>query len=92
MDEERNFDEAPITAAERWLDGIDVGDSKATWEGAATLFREALTPEEWARSAGQGPIWPRPAAIAEARVRRAEDRTAGRPGGRLRRPPIQHPL
>lgn len=39
-----------LGAAEAWLASIDERDAETTWQGAATLFRGAVTPESWSDS------------------------------------------
>jgi len=55
-----DFDPAAERAALDWLTLIDRGDVAASWESAATLFRRAVAPEQWAKSLGvaRGPLGP----------------------------------
>ena len=40
-------------AAEAWLAHIDAGDAAASHAAAASTFRKAVTPEQWAESLGR---------------------------------------
>lgn len=44
-------EKAAVEAAERWLVLVDSGDYQKSWETAAALFKEAVTPEQWQQSA-----------------------------------------
>lgn len=37
-------------AAERWLAFIDHGDAASSWEDSSSIFRGAVTPEQWRES------------------------------------------
>lgn len=39
-----------LAAAEEWLALVDAGDYQKSWEGAASLFKSAVTPEQWEQS------------------------------------------
>lgn len=39
-------------AAESWLKLTDAGDAAASWEQAASLFKGAVTKEQWAQALG----------------------------------------
>jgi hypothetical protein len=51
-------EEAAQAAAESWLKLVDDGRYDASWEGAAKLFRGAVTKEQWrqAASAARSPL------------------------------------
>jgi len=39
-------------AADRWLKLVDNGDYKQSWETASSLFRNAVTEDQWAKQVG----------------------------------------
>jgi hypothetical protein len=39
-------------AADRWLKLVDAGDYKQSWETACSLFRNAVTADQWAQQVG----------------------------------------
>jgi hypothetical protein len=39
-------------AADRWLKLVDAGDYKQSWETASSLFRNAITEDQWAKQVG----------------------------------------
>ena len=41
---------AAVTAAQKWLDGIDSGRYAESWTDAAEIFRNAVTQEKWVSS------------------------------------------
>ncbi|MDH3746344.1 MAG: DUF4019 domain-containing protein [Acidobacteriota bacterium] len=43
-------EEQAIAAAEAWLGLVDAGDYSKSWEGAAALFRKAVTQQQWIQS------------------------------------------
>lgn len=45
-----HHDPAAERAALEWLALADRGDASASWEAAASLFRRAVSPEQWTRS------------------------------------------
>jgi hypothetical protein len=45
------IDEA-TKAADRWLKLVDAGDYKQSWETASSLFRNAVTEDQWAKQVG----------------------------------------
>jgi hypothetical protein len=46
--------------AAAWLELVDRGDARASWEAAGSTFRAAATPESWANqlAAARGPLGP----------------------------------
>ena len=50
MDEDTRGRRRAIRAAEAWLAGIDAADAATTWAEAGSLFRDAVTPEDWRAS------------------------------------------
>jgi hypothetical protein len=46
--------------AAAWLEVVDRGDARASWEAAGATFRSAVTPESWAKKLGgaRGPLGP----------------------------------
>ena len=51
-------EQAAISAAQKWLALIDRGDSAESWNRAATLFKSAVSQEQWQHSlaAAQTPL------------------------------------
>jgi hypothetical protein len=47
-------EEAAVAAADKWLALVDTGDYETSWKRAASLFRNAVSPEVWAASASAG--------------------------------------
>lgn len=45
-------------AAETWLESVDRGDYDGSWEESASLFRAAVSKEDWERTLGatRGPL------------------------------------
>lgn len=41
------YEEAAIAAGEQWLAYLDAGSYAASWDTAATLFKAALTRDQW---------------------------------------------
>jgi hypothetical protein len=39
-------------ATDRWLKLVDAGDYKQSWETASSLFRNAVTEDQWAKQVG----------------------------------------
>ena len=44
------YDPAAEQAANEWLRLIDAGDARASWRAAATLFRSAVSEEQWSQA------------------------------------------
>jgi hypothetical protein len=46
--------------ASAWLELVDRGDARASWEAAGVTFRSAVTPQGWADQLGvaRGPLGP----------------------------------
>ena len=49
--EEPNKDQPAVAAAEKWLTLVDEGKYRESWKEAAGYFRNAVTAEQWERSA-----------------------------------------
>lgn len=51
-------EQSAVAAAEKWLNLIDSGDAGESWNCAASLFKNALSAEQWekALTAAQAPI------------------------------------
>jgi len=51
-------EDAAQAAAESWLALVDGGEYQASWEGAAALFKHAVTAEQWKQAVGavRGPL------------------------------------
>jgi hypothetical protein len=47
-----DHDPAAERAARDWLALTDLGDAAASWEAAASLFRRAVTPQQWEQALG----------------------------------------
>jgi Protein of unknown function (DUF4019) len=47
---ESEFDTKAEDAARTWLVQADAGDAAGTWAAAASLFRQAVPEDQWARS------------------------------------------
>lgn len=45
-----DYDSAAERAALDWLGLVDRGEVSASWKAAASLFRRAVSPEQWAQS------------------------------------------
>lgn len=45
-----DYDPAAERAALEWLALVDRGDASASWDAAASLFRRAVSREQWAQS------------------------------------------
>lgn len=41
---------AAVEAAQKWLASVDEGKFDESWEAAATMFRNAITKEQWSQS------------------------------------------
>ena len=41
---------AAVASAERWLELVDSGRYAESWDGAAKLFRDAITKDQWQKS------------------------------------------
>jgi hypothetical protein len=54
------YDPEAERVARDWLALADAGDAEATWAAAASLFREAVPEDQWARAltAARGPLGP----------------------------------
>lgn len=48
--EQKPAPEAAVAAAEAWLDFVDRGDYRASWEQGAQMLRTTVTLPEWAHS------------------------------------------
>ncbi|MFN2567170.1 MAG: DUF4019 domain-containing protein [Gemmatimonadaceae bacterium] len=68
-------------AAREWLALADVADAAGTWGAAASLFRDAVPEEEWARSlrAARAPLGP--VVARTLRTVRAVSELPGAPDG-----------
>jgi len=44
------YDPAAERAANEWLARIDAGDATGSWRSAASLFKKAVTQEQWSQS------------------------------------------
>jgi hypothetical protein len=58
------------TQATAWLELVDRGDARASWEAAGTTFRSAVTPDAWsdqlrAARGPQGPLTSRTLAVEQ---------------------------
>ncbi len=55
---ESNAEKAAIQSANEWLALADAGNSAATWDSAAPLFKNAVTKQQWAQAlnAARGPL------------------------------------
>ena len=53
-----SYDPAAERAANEWLAIIDAGDARASWRTAASLFKKAVSEEQWAQalSAARSPL------------------------------------
>ena len=51
-------DEAAQAAAQKWLALVDAGNYGESWESAASMFKKALTKEQWVDAVGKarGPL------------------------------------
>ncbi len=45
-------EEAAVRAADRWLALVDAGQAGESWREAASLFRNAISQQDWVRSVG----------------------------------------
>jgi len=74
-------DPAAERAANEWLKLIDAGDARASWRATATLFRKAVTEEQWTQSlaAARSPL----GAVVNRTLKHAESVTQlpGAPDG-----------
>jgi hypothetical protein len=54
------YDSAAEQAARDWLSLTDGGDARACWNAAASLFRDAVSPDDWSQAlkAARGPLGP----------------------------------
>jgi hypothetical protein len=80
-DDQAAVDEA-TKAADRWLKLIDAGDYKKSWETASSLFRNAVTEDQWATQVGsvRKPL----GALVSRKLKRAQYATSlpGAPEGK----------
>lgn len=55
-----DYDAAAERAARDWLVLIDAGDAAGSWSAAASLFRDAVPQDQWARAlaSARGPLGP----------------------------------
>lgn len=67
-------EEAAETAAQAWIALVDQGEYAASWEAAAPLFRQAVTPDQWAAAVQQarGPL----GALQSRTLKQAQHTTA----------------
>jgi hypothetical protein len=81
MQDEHGSEDA-LAAAQGWLELIDRGDADASYDRAASLFRSAVSSEQWRSSlaAAQGPLG-RPLSRSLKSSRYAEE-LPGAPDGR----------
>lgn len=49
-EDSESAEEQALVAAETWLALVDEGDFAESWESAAALFKNAVTPEQWEQS------------------------------------------
>lgn len=58
MEDEQSFATDAVAAAQEWLALIDKGESSESYERAASLFKSAVSPEQWRSSlaAAQAPL------------------------------------
>ncbi len=50
MEKPEAAEQAAVEAAQDWLNHIDAGDSDASWAGASSTFRAAVTKAQWRES------------------------------------------
>jgi len=76
-----SYDPAAERAANDWLALIDAGDAVASWRSAASLFKKAVTQEQWSQAlaAARSPL----GAVVTRTLARAESTTQlpGAPDG-----------
>ena len=81
MAQNTSKEKAAVAAAEKWLGLVDRGNYAASWSGAATFFRNAVTQEKWEQSmqAFRKPL----GKLVSRRVKTAEYKTSlpGAPDG-----------
>ena len=69
-------------AADRWLKLVDAGDYKQSWETASSLFKNAVTADQWAKQVGSArkPL----GALVSRKLKSAQYATSlpGAPGGK----------
>lgn len=58
MENDQNSATDATAAAQEWLELIDKGDASGSYERAASLFKSAVSPEQWQSSlaAAQAPL------------------------------------
>ena len=76
-----SYDPAAERAANEWLQLIDAGDGRASWRAAASLFKKAVSEEQWSQAlaAARSPL----GAVVARKLKRAESATQlpGAPDG-----------
>jgi hypothetical protein len=76
-----SHDPAAERAASEWLQLIDAGDARASWRAAASLFKKAVSEEQWSQAlaAARSPL----GAVVARTLKRAESATQlpGAPDG-----------
>jgi len=75
-------------AADQWLKLVDNGDYKQSWETASTIFKNAVTEDQWAQQVGSVKETARRAGLKEAQERAVRYQSSRRSRWKVRRYPV----